>query len=40
MAQVSKKQGTKRQLTRTRLTKTGYDFGFLLTVVVLLVLGL
>lgn len=39
-AQTRVKQGSKRQLTRIRLTKTGFDYGFLFTVVVLLVLGL
>ncbi|MGN1059564.1 MAG: putative lipid II flippase FtsW [Clostridia bacterium] len=39
-AQPARKRGSQKQLTRTRLTKTGFDFGFLLTVILLLALGL
>lgn len=38
--QVDKKQSVPQQLTKTKLTKTGFDFGFLLTVIILLALGL
>ncbi len=38
--QPVKKQSTQKQLTRTKLTKTGFDFGFLFTVIMLLSLGL
>ncbi len=36
----AKRQGSQTQLTRTKLTKTGVDFGFLFTVVILLAMGL
>lgn len=38
--QSTGKQGVQKQLTKTRLTKTGFDFGFLIAVVILLALGL
>ena len=37
---TAQKQASKKQLTTSRLSKTGFDFGFLITVITLLVLGL
>ena len=39
-SQTARSQGTNKQLRKTKLTKTGFDFGFLITVITLLALGL
>ena len=39
-SQTARSQGANKQLRKTKLTKTGFDFGFLITVITLLALGL
>ncbi|MBR6729226.1 MAG: FtsW/RodA/SpoVE family cell cycle protein, partial [Clostridia bacterium] len=39
-AQSPRKTSEKKQLTKTRLSKTGFDFSFLITVILLLAIGL